>query len=217
MRVAFVKTKEMLMPQENLSINYQSPIVSTPSYSSVENNERLYSNGLKQNLNYQGKLSEKELTKIIENYDVYKMAADDAQVPWQAVAAVHFRESNLSTSTIPHGGPFQFDPPRYQGEEDFAVGAKMAARHLQEKSGYRLSPDTKEDLIIKDAFWGYNGRAYGSHNQSPYVMNQFDGAHQDMKIKGSVINNQGKRVHVDHPDTRMGAFTFYNELLEAFL
>ena len=39
---------------------------------------------------------------------------------------------------------------------------------------------------------------------------------QGMKIKGTILNEKGERVHIETTDLRMGAFTFYNELLEAF-
>lgn len=176
----------------------------------------VHENGLIQRLNYKGKLSGRELRKIIENYPIYKEAANDADIPWQMLAAIHYRESSLSTKSRAHGGPFQFDPPLYQGEEDFTIGARLAARFLQNKSSYRLNPNTENINIIKDTFWGYNGRAYGSSNNSPYVMNQFDNSHQNMRIRGTVIDQRGQRFRVNSIDKRLGAFTFYCELKKAF-
>lgn len=183
---------------------------------SAKSNVKVHDNGLIQNLDYDGQLSERHLTKVLENYESYKQASDAAGIPWQMLAAVHHRESGLSTKSRPHGGPFQFDPPLNKGEEDFTVGAFHAARFIQGKSHNRLSVDTKDEHIIKDAFWGYNGRAYGSHDNSPYVMNKFDSEHQDMRIRGSLINAQGERVRIDVADKRMGAYTFYSELQKAF-
>lgn len=92
----------------------------------------------------------------------------------------------------------------------------MAAQFIQEKSGFRLDHKKNDDSVVKDAFWGYNGRAYGSADKSPYVMNKFDDQHQDMHIHGTVLNEAGKRIHINNVDKKMGAFTFYQQLKEAF-
>lgn len=172
--------------------------------------------GLQRNAQYRGRLTEREMEKILANYPVYKKAADRAGIPWQMLAAVHFRESSLSTVTRPFGGPFQFTPPLRQGEERFEIGASLAASFLQNKSGGRLTSETTNPEIIKDAFWGYNGRAYGSAENSPYVMSHSDESHRNMRIRGTVLGRNGERIRVDTVDKRVGAYPYYLELMQAF-
>lgn len=198
------------------AVDYQSPAVKGLE---VKNNRPIetYANGLVRYWDYKGPLSEKELTKIVENYSVYKAAAEDAGIPWQMLAATHYRESSLSIKTNPQGGPFRFDnTEHHEGEEEFGIGAYYAARLIQQKSGYRLAPNTEDPHIIKDAFWGYNGRAYGSYDKSPYVMNKFDGDHENMRIKGTDIDENGNRFSVNIRDEQLGAYVVYLELKKAF-
>lgn len=175
-------------------------------------------NGVVQRMDYAGKLSQRELAKIIANYPVYKLAADAAGVPWQMVAALHYRESSLSPERRGHGGPFQFDPPLNRGEEEFDVGAFFAAKRLQQISRLRLYPNSTDEAVIKDAFYGWNGRGYGSFDRSPYVMNFFDAEHRNMRIHGTILNsNTGERFRVDRQDANLGAYTVFTELKKAFL
>jgi hypothetical protein len=181
-------------------------------------NRPLYvANGLVQRMDYAGKLSQRELAKISENYPVYKLAADAAGIPWQMLAAIHYRESSLSTARREHGGPFQFDPPLNQGEEEFDVGAFFAAKRLQQISRFRLYPSSTDETVIKDSFYGWNGRAYGSFDRSPYVMNFFDDQHRNMRIHGTILNNLGERIRVDRSDSNLGAYTVFIELKNASL
>lgn len=199
--------------------NYESPRLKAEE---IRDNRlvAVYDNGLVQYLDYEGKLSENELTKIIENYSVYKAAGDSAGVPWQMVAAVHYRENSLGIESERYGGPFQFDSEHFEGEDDFVIGAHHAARFLQEKSGYRLDTNTEDPHIIKDAFFRYNGTGYGSYDKSPYVMNRFDSDHEDMVIKGTLArkNEDGSvtRIPVETVDKRLGAHVFFLELKSAF-
>jgi hypothetical protein len=107
-------------------------------------------------------------------------------LPWQAIAAVHFREAEFAQrSTIP-GGPFQLDPggtgqelqerieayvaavckqydvyPAPGGiETDFALAAVVAAHELRSKVRAEIAAGCLVDgEVLADALWGYNGRS----------------------------------------------------------
>jgi hypothetical protein len=66
------------------------------------------------------------------------------------------------------------------------------------------------DEAVADAFYGYNGRAYGSNPfNSPYVANELDELHHNMHFRGE---DNGKWI--DITDTRPGAFVVYKQLVQ---
>lgn len=66
------------------------------------------------------------------------------------------------------------------------------------------------DQAVADAFYGYNGRAYGSNPlNSPYVANELDELHHNMHFRGE---DNGKWI--DIIDTRPGAFVVYKQLVQ---
>jgi len=167
--------------------------------------------------------------RIQANRPVYERAGRIVGVPWRLLAAIHYREHECRPTSPGPGGPFQMDPPltdnalrsilgRYKlpfrrVEADFQTAAVVAGHHLQTKVGFRLQEDTSAPALLKDALWGYNGRAYGSADNSPYVAN--DPPRRQLRIRGSVIRG-GRRVRVDVLDSRPGAWIVYQELLWKF-
>lgn len=159
-------------------------------------------------------------------------------VPWQALAAVWYRESFSITPPERPGGSFQFDPipsnetlrrvlVRFSdlnaerievlvamGINIFHAAAYFAACWLRRNARAVITPDATDDEI-KDAFWGYNGRAYGSADNSPYVMNGWDENHMDMVIRGTLLSKDGSKVRVRTVDKRPGAFCVYKHLKES--
>jgi len=93
--------------------------------------------------------------------------------------------------------------------------AVWAGKHLQSKVGGRLTQDMTDGELLKDAFFGYNGRAKSYARQatamgfdkpyegSPYVMNNFDAKHKNM---GIITRDYGG---IDGKDTRDGAYTVF--------
>lgn len=188
------------------------------------------------------RLSKKDLKKIASLKSVFLMAEELTGVPWQAVAAVWYRESFSVTLPKTPGGQFQFDPiperavilalfdrfaPGYvhfpqlvnwvkysQATNVFDSGAVLAACWLRSKSKFNISVNHSDDAI-KDAFYGYNGKAWGPHPESsPYVYNEFDAMHHGMTIRGSIPDGHGGRKFISTIDQRPGAFTVYKQLLE---
>lgn len=159
-------------------------------------------------------------------------------VPWQAMAGIWFRESFSVAPPKTPGGPWQFDPPpadwkifglldrftklsvaekndiAHRGVNDFYAGGIVAACLLRTKTIPVIHPGV-DDAVIKDALWGYNGKAYGSADASPYVMNGYDKTHFPMHLVGSIPDGHGGRTHIDEPDYRPGAFTVYKQLKES--
>ena len=162
----------------------------------------------------------------------YQKAEAETKVPWQLIAAVHYREANNSASKDlqsgnPIGGPY----PAYASypfgkpatlEESAVFAAKQlistASSGIVKKSILLPNPDPE---TIKDALYGYNGRAAAYAQQaaalgfsattqpyegSPYVMNNYDAKHTNMKI---ITRDFGSP---DAVDTRFGAFTVYAKL-----
>jgi hypothetical protein len=185
------------------------------------------------------RLSETDLLHIVANKGTFTKAADLTGVPWQAIAAVWYRESFSVAPPRTPGGPFQFDPmPSVEvlegllhsfthismidmrewlskGVNDFQAGALFCACWLRHQSRYKLS-ENHTDEAVKDAFYGYNGRAWGPHPESsPYVYNEFDQTHSGMHIRGSVPDGHGGRHFIDNVDARPGAFTVYRQLIDA--
>jgi hypothetical protein len=181
------------------------------------------------------RLTDAQIESIRQVKHVFEKVEKLTGVPWQAVAAVWTRESFSVTPPQTPGGPFQFDPvlqpvtirnllkffahlpaPEIEqyarkGVNDFETGALCAACWLRLKTKPVITP-TAADEVIKDAFYGYNGRAYGCAAQSPYVMNGFDEQHKDMVLRGTIPNGIGGRKQIEIIDKRPGAFTVYKQL-----
>lgn len=183
-------------------------------------------------------LTDKEVQRIVAQKPVFQRAQQLVGVPWQAMAAIWYRESFSIAPPKTPGGPFQFDPPnpspkiltaslkRYikslsdpeiqlivnGGVNDFHSACVLSACHLRDKAKFVLATD-HSDMAIKDAFYRYNGRAWGPHPEnSPYVMNNFDEAHLNMRIRGTVPDGKGGKTWIDTIDLQPGAFTVYKQL-----
>lgn len=158
-------------------------------------------------------------------------------VPWEAVCAVWYRESFRVAVPKTLGGQFQFDPPppdnqlhflldHYsnltaaqkadivaRGVNDFKAAMFLAACHGRHHCNPKITPQAT-DAEIKDFFWGYNGKAFGAADKSNYVMNNFDKAHENMMIRGTIPDESAPngRRRIETTDMRPGAFTVYKQL-----
>lgn len=179
-------------------------------------------------------LNSDQLGRVQRFLPFYLEAQQKIGVPWAMLAALHYRESNLGSSTDRVGGPLQFDPPlspdqvrRYGAawkipdlgdpEDDIRTALLCAAAFVQAKaasiSGQLLNPDSLPSLIA-DVAWSYNGRAYGDWQHSPYVNNDPQHGVQ-LHIRGTVPNKHdpNKRDRIDQPDTRPGVLAVMREVL----
>lgn len=169
------------------------------------------------------------INRINQLKDIYVQAATQDDLPWQVLAAIHYREANNDPNSDlqagnPFGGGTQYST---QGAQtDLLSSAVNAGQLLQQKAQdglfhTKITADNPNPEVIKDALYGYNGRAQVYADQaaslgfdpktqpyegSPYVMNEYDTIHTDMKI---VTKDFGS---LDGIDTRYGAFTVYSRL-----
>jgi len=184
-------------------------------------------------------LTPSQIRKVQKAYPILKKIQQLTNVPWQAMAAIWYRESFSVSPPKTPGGPWQFDPPPpdqtlykylYQftkttpeekeaiikkGINDFYAGGVLAACHLQKKVDGNLTLTSPDDLV-KQAIYRYNGAAYGSADKSPYVMNNYDREHMDMRLRGTIPDGHGGRKWIDIVDQRPGAFTIYKQLKRIF-
>ena len=178
-------------------------------------------------------LSDQQLNTVRTFLPLYLEGQTRIGVPWAMLAALHYRESDLGTSTARVGGPLQFDPPiqpeqvRAWGlkygiadlgspETDLRTAVLCAACFLQVKAAV-LGKALKSDSSlgdIADVAWSYNGRAYGSWKNSPYVSNDPQNGVQ-LRLTGTVpdIHDPSKRVRIDKIETRPGVLPVMRELL----
>jgi hypothetical protein len=95
-----------------------------------------------------------------------------------------------------------FQPPF---PDDFKIGDTPSAL----KAVQVITQNTSDEAVA-DAFYGYNGRAYGDNPlNSPYVANELDELHHNMHFRGE---DNGKWI--DIIDTRPGALVVYNQLIQ---
>ena len=184
------------------------------------------------------RLTERQLSKLLGHREMFEHVERLTGVPWRAMAAVWYRESFSVAVPKTPGGQFQFDPPppdhqlRWllhtftqlepaeieqlikRGICDFEAAALFAACHLRTKVRPVVTPDASDQLII-DALWGYNGRAYGSADHSPYVMSGLDAEHDGMIIRGTIPDQAGGRKRIATVDRRPGAYVVYRQLRDA--
>jgi hypothetical protein len=181
-----------------------------------------------------GGLPNDVVSSINKLQSVYQQAAQATGVPWQLLAAVHYREAGNSPNQDlqagnPIGGPynaFSGDYTTYGHPKTLEESAEIAAKHLiaSANGGIVNKPinvDAPDPEAIKDVLFSYNGRAEAYAQQaatlgfdpktqpyegSPYVMNNFDQVHRNMKI---ITHDFGG---LDGVDTRFGAFTIYSKL-----
>ena len=178
---------------------------------------RLLPGGGSRRLQYQGLLSAKQLDQVEKNYPVYKAAEDKTGVNWKIIAALHYRESSLGLDPNAKGNEFQFDGAYKKfATGNFQKDAIRAGKIIQEKvreAGLEaLSDSAFAGEKVQEALFRYNGTLYNQAEKSPYVMNQFDETHEDMRIfRGK---NASPRWGVDR---RLGAYTVIRELTRAFI
>lgn len=179
-----------------------------------------------------GKLSKDILAGINKLKPEYVKAANKTKVPWQALAAIHYRESgndpskDLQAGNPIGGGGSNFASYPKGAPQSVEQSAEYAAEELIRKAASGVvkkpvnvaSPDAE---AMKDALFGYNGRAsvyaaqaaalgFSADKQpyegSPYVMNNYDAKHKNMRM---ITRDFGG---LDGTDTRPGAFTVYAAL-----
>ena len=164
------------------------------------------------------------LQKLNNNLDTYKQTAAQTNVPWEVLAAIHYREATLNSGQSALSGEAigTYNPDNGMTSSSFLDSLIKSGNHLQGKVGNQLTQGTTDAALIKQALERYNGVASSyksqaqklgfseSYEGSPYVMNNFDAAHQKMGI----ITKNNSNV-IDGTDTRDGAYTVFALLKNA--
>lgn len=148
--------------------------------------------------------SSEQLSAITANQPLYEEAAKEVGMPWQMIAVIHLRESGLRKSNPDNGQGIYQDYERLNGpypagdvdDAEFIRQTKWAAAFLKNKASQPDLVASKDEGQIKDAFFGYNGKAdvyiqqatslgfSEGYEGSPYVMNVAD-AKRDPAVAGS--------------------------------
>lgn len=201
------------------------------------------------NLDYAGNeiLNSAQLEQISKNQAFYEEAANQVDIPWQMIAVIHLRESGGSRENPNANAEGGFDgiyqitggtrsefPPGPVSDEEFLRQTIVAAEFIKNKAssnypGNKELTKTSNANVIKDTFFGYNGRAEAYEKQavalgysedqgyegSPYVMNKADAARDPNtategtwgQFKGN-RNSQGAIIEYPANDG-YGAFVMY--------
>lgn len=199
--------------------------------------------GSNTNIDYAGNpiLSDAQLAAIGENTPTYQQAAQQVDIPWQMIAVIHLRETGLKRINPGNGqGIYQFVsglggpyPTGEVSDAEFLRQTILAAEFIKGKAAVNYTSNrnltaTSGPEVIKDTFFGYNGRSskyedqaaalgYDPNTQgyegSPYVMNKAD-AKRDPDVNtttwGQVKRDFGPIEYPANGD--YGAFVVYAAL-----
>lgn len=195
-------------------------------------------NGANGNLDYKGRqiIRDDKMEKIRNNQPIYEEASKRTNIPWQILAVVHIRESNLADFNPPNGqgiyqnslgegGPYPEGPV---SDAEFLRQTIFAAERLKSMAVDKKINDLVEKgdpEAIKQLFFVYNGTADAYTDQafrlgfdkgyegSPYVMNIAD-EKRDPEVNkttwGQIKVDYGKIEFPAHGD--YGAFIMYAAL-----
>ncbi|NCO10952.1 CHAP domain-containing protein [Candidatus Saccharibacteria bacterium] len=180
-------------------------------------------------------LSDAQKKQIATNQSVYETAAKEAGIPWQMLAVLHLRETGLQLVNPANGQGLYQDfsakdtdkyPPGQVTQESFLEQSKWAAAFIKGKTS--LSLLSGDVAAVKDAFFGYNGRAAAYKAQaealgfsegyegSPYVVNKIEARRDPSALPSSdrtwgQIKEDGGQI--EYPaNNDYGAYVIYAAL-----
>lgn len=145
----------------------------------------------------------------------YLYAEKETGVPWQMLAAIHYREAGMNPRMSMAAGEPLRDGKSMDGiqmSSDPNKDASLAAKHVIEMAQMVYKVDPRKDRSLEtlaNTFLAYNRgflyvRAKATYNTSPYVMNGFDAQHLNM--------SWGPGDTVSGRDANLGALTIYSYL-----
>ncbi len=169
--------------------------------------------------------------RIEQNKPIYENAAKSVGIPWQMIAAVHFREAGCdpTRSTVSGEKLGTRNPDDGQTYYTLEQAAKRTAEKLKSLVkavyGFDLNESPTDD-VLGYAFLAYNrgymyrnglnanGRPCPNQNEarntpydkSPYVVNFIDENHQNMNWNGCIDSG------MTHKDSNLGALAVYKIL-----
>lgn len=159
-------------------------------------------------------LTSAQLQLLNANKRFYQNAEGEVGIPWQVMAAIHFRENGLKRTGPNNGnGPYQIWGSSYPvgslTDQQFQDATTAAAKFLKGKVG---TVNLNDDNAVKNAFFAYNGKAAAYKTQalnmgfqsaqanvgegSPYVMNRAD-ARRDPTVEPTKSNRTWGQIKTD--------------------
>ncbi|HEX8762454.1 MAG TPA: hypothetical protein VF733_01725 [Candidatus Saccharimonadales bacterium] len=178
------------------------------------------------------------MDKVNFNKSAYIQAMNETGVPWEMLAAIHYRETNFSRSNPSNGqGIFQFTngaggpyPAGPVSDAEFYRQLVFMANRIQDdyvwrgslqRERRRLQPNEQNVVLVKDTLFSYNGRATVYANQATHFgynssTQPYEGSpyvmnrfNCDRARMGIITQDYGS---MDGIDTRYGTFTLYARL-----
>jgi len=177
---------------------------------------------------------------VNRNKSDYIAIMNQTGVPWEMLAAIHYRETGFSRSNPSNGyGIFQFTPPPRSyppgpvSDAEFRSQLKYMADRLQSDYVYRNSPNpasvnrrkltaNEQDItLIKNTLYSYNGRATVYADQASHFgynksLQPYEGSPYVMNRFDCNRARMGLITQdygdMDGTDTRYGAFTIFARL-----
>lgn len=224
----------------DISIDKNVPVCTIsgkPTSESTEEDEKSIDIGAERDYKGRPILNSAQISAIKSNRPTYEAAAKEADIPWQMLAAIHLRESGLKVENPSNGlGVYQdtsiikpgtkvadryessFYTPGPISADEFLAQSKKAAALLKSKASKPkelTSNPYKSIEMVKDAFFGYNGRSSqyaqqakdlgfaNDYDGSPYVMNKVDEKRDPEKNPdkwGQIKTDGGKLVYPANND-----------------
>lgn len=160
--------------------------------------------------------------KIISKKSFYQDAASKTNVPWQLLASINYRECGLSDCGPSGEEMGTVNPDSHIIECPIADGyvscLEKVAAHLKSlaKGVYGVTlTSTSDEKSIRLAMLAYNrGYMYKTGGcdeiDSPYVWNQFDSAHKNMRWPNNSCEPSSTQGQINIP---AGGFTIYSYLI----
>ncbi len=175
-------------------------------------------------------LTEDEKSLMNANTSIYKSAVNGTKIPWQMLAAIHYRESRFAKKSSSKEGVFGLKGGNYATGKDYTSQeleeqAKAVVKKLETDMGTKSGDDA-----VKYAFFKYDNDAEPYKSQardlslseaeanngegSPYVMNKADEARDPAKATGGnkwgYIKDGENKMSYPVPDNYgYGAFVVY--------
>lgn len=165
------------------------------------------------------------LSKINANRSVYEASANKVGIPWEMLAAIHYREHKNANDNPDNGeGPYQLHSlkgsnPNHPALSNFEAASDFVAEALKNDYSKRYQSHTNTSLgelgpgseheLIQGTFWAYNGLR-GTLGESPYVWNFYDAEHSGSDGEG--MKWPSEHSLAGRTDASDGAFTVYSFL-----
>lgn len=175
---------------------------------------------------------------VNSNKSFYVRAMNETGVPWEMLAAIHYRETGFSHTNPGNGqGIFQFAngyggpyPPGDVSDDEFYRQLVVMANKVQDdyvwrgsvpRERRRLQPNETNVAIVKDTLFSYNGRAGVYADQAVSLgynrdAQPYEGSPYVMNRFDCARSRMGMITRdygsLDGTDTRYGAFTIFARL-----